>query len=65
VLAESARLFGGEDAGGKSGTPDELNASDALTMAEFEDEIRRQILEELKGGDNADDTDDTDEAEDA
>lgn len=46
VLQEMARIYGGEGRD-NSGVPVELSASDALSLAEFEAEIRRQILEDI------------------
>lgn len=46
VLSESARIYG-EDKSGSADAPGELNASDALSLAELEAELRREIREEL------------------
>ena len=60
ALAEIARAFPAQNDSQAVG-PRELNASDALSMAEFEAELRQQLLEEIRAGNH--DLDASDEGE--
>ena len=61
ALAEIARAFPAQNDSQTVG-PRELNASDALTLAEFKAELRQQLLEEIRAGNHVLDANDEGEA---
>lgn len=61
ALAEMARTFPTQ-ADSQSVGPRELNASDALSLAEYEAELRQRLLEEIRAGEHEEEPTDEGEA---